>query len=142
MKPVKKAVALVIHNEARDHVLSVLRPSDDEHLPNLWGLPAGTLGKGESFEEAVIRSGKEKLGVELKVVGLVGEGELERENYILRMKEFEARVLEGEPVVPQALGGVTQYRKWSWSVGDELVEAARAGSLCSRIYLRSIGREW
>jgi len=142
MKPVKHAVSFVIYNKERSHVLSVLRPPDDEHLPDLWGLPAGTLSEGETFEEAVVRAGNEKLGVELVVLAVVGDGKLEREDYVLQMKEFEVEPVRGEPTVPQPVGGVTQYREWKWARAEELVEAARTGSLCSRIFLESVGVVW
>ena len=142
MKPVKHAVSFVIYNKERTHVLSVLRPPDDEHLPGLWGLPAGMVKKGESFEEAVVRAGWEKLGVELKVVTFVGDGNLERENHVLYMKEFEVSMSKGEPAAPQPVSGVTQYQEWKWARPEELVETARKGSLCSRIYLKSVGVGW
>lgn len=142
MKPVKHAVSFVIYNKERTHVLSVLRPADDEHLPDLRGLPAGTLSEGETFEEAVVRAGQEKLGVELWVAAFVGDGEIEREDYVLYMKEFEVSIVKGEPVAPQPVSGVTQYQSWKWARPEELVEAARKGSLCSRIYLESVGVGW
>jgi len=142
MKPLKKAVAFVIYHEDGHRILAVLRPEDDRHLPNLRGLPAGTLKEGESFEDCVLRSGQEKLGVTLQIVGLVGEGQLERENYVLLMKEFEVEIIKGEPVAPQDALGVTQYQEWKWAEPQELVEAAGMGSLCSQLFLKSKGLEW
>lgn len=57
--------------------------SGDEQLPNVWGLPAGSLilgparvkGRpGESWEGAVRRSGREKSGVRLRVVRELNHG--------------------------------------------------------------------
>lgn len=64
MKPIKYAIAFIIYNRNRSKFLIVQRSSDDKDLPNVWGLPAGSVKDGETFEECVIRSGKEKLGTE------------------------------------------------------------------------------
>lgn len=143
MKPEKRSVAVVVREpDARDRILAVLRPEDDEDLPSSWGLPAASLRPGESWEEAARRAGREKLGVSLRVDGAVGEGRLEREDYVLRMRVFAAEIVEGEPEVPQPVEGVTRYRDWRWAPAERLVPAARAGSLCSRIYLRSRDLAW
>ena len=142
MKPIKNSIAFVIYNKDKSAFLIVQRPSDDDNLPNVWGLPAGSLKDGETFEECVVRSGKEKLGVDLQVVDLIGEGEIEREHYILHMKEYKAEIANGEPKVPQAYEGITQYSRWKWGVAEDLKDAASKGSLCSQIYLKSIGENW
>ena len=142
VKPTKNAIAYVIYNDDRSKFLVVQRPGDDKDLPNAWGLPAGSLEEGESFEDAVLRSGREKLGVKLSVGELVGEGEIERDTYVLYMKEYEATIAQGEPKAPQGVEGVTQYQQWRWGTADDVVEAAQKGSLCSRLYLSSIGRAW
>ena len=139
MKPVRSSTAFVIWNESRDKVLAVQRPASDENLPNVWGLPAGSLRGGESFEDCVLRSGKEKLGVELEIVTLVSEGDLERERYILHMQAFEVRIKSGKPSVPQNVPDVTQYQNWNWAEPILLVEAAQKGSLCSRLFLGKLG---
>lgn len=143
MKPEKRSVAVVIrHPDESDRLLVVLRPDDDEDLPSAWGLPAASLRPGESWKEAAVRTGEEKLGVTLRVGDLVGEDRLERERYVLHMRDYEAAIVEGAPEVPQPVGGVTQYEAWAWAGAGRLSPAARAGSLCSRIYLRARGREW
>ncbi|MFA6492691.1 MAG: NUDIX domain-containing protein [Patescibacteria group bacterium] len=142
MKPTKHSVAFVIYNSNYDKFLIVQRPPDDDLLPNVWGLPAGSLNEGEIFEDAVIRAAMDKLGVKVEVIGLVGEGELERGQYILHMKEFEAKIANGTPSVPQNVSGVTQYSKWKWGMANDLIEAAQKGSLCSRLYLKSINKSW
>ncbi|MFW6079714.1 MAG: NUDIX domain-containing protein, partial [Gemmatimonadota bacterium] len=118
-----------------DEVLQVRRPPDDEHLPNVWGLPAGTLREGESWEDAVRRSGREKLGVELDVGSELNHGTTERHEYTLEMKLFEAGIVAGEPRAPQPDVGVTQYTDWRWGAARDLAPAAEKGSLCSRLYL-------
>ena len=142
MKAIKSAVAFVIYNKDKTKILTVQRPENDEDLPNVWGLPAGSLKDKESFEEAVLRSGKEKLGVKLKIIKLINEGKLERDKIVLHMKEYEVAIEEGKPNVPQKVSGITQYQKLNWSSPEKLKDAAQEGSLCSRLYLSSIGQSW
>ncbi len=68
MKPIKNAVAFVIYSPDGTKILAVQRPFNDENLPGIWGLPAGSLKENESYEEAVLRAGREKLGVQLQIV--------------------------------------------------------------------------
>lgn len=140
MKQIKQAIAFVVYNKNRLEVLTVLRPVNDETLPNVWGLPAGLLKEGETFEEAVIRAGRDKLGVLLKIIRQINEGEIEREKYILHMKEYEVEIISGQPKVPQLVEGVTQYQKWEWSKPEKLKEAALKGSLCSKLFLSYINK--
>ena len=140
-KPTKKAISYVIYNKDRSQFLIVQRPSDDDDLPDAWGLPAGSLKEKETYEDAAIRSGKEKLGVELRIVKLINEGDIEREDYTLHMKEFEAEIVSGEPKAPQKVSGVTQYQRWRWGTAEDLVKAAEEGSLCCQLYLSSIDHD-
>lgn len=142
MKPTKNSVALVIYNTDRSKIIIVRRPANDDTLPNIWGLPAGSLKEAETFEAAAVRSAQDKLGVEIKIIKLVGEGELEREQNILHMKEFEAEIVNGIPSVPQIIPGITQYSEWRQGTSEDLVDAAQKGSLCSRLYLKSIKQNW
>ncbi len=118
------------------------RPPDDEELPSVWGLPAASLRDGESWESGVRRAGVGKLGVTLEPVRELCEGTLERPDYHLHLKLFEARVVAGEPSVPGPDASVTQYTAWKWVDPGELREAARRGSLCSRLYLEASGLKW
>ena len=124
MKPIKYAIAYVIYNKDKCKFLIVQRPSDDKNLPDVWGLPAGSVKENETFEEAVIRSGKEKLGVVLKPVKFIGRGSIEREEYILCLEDYEAEILEGDPSVPQPVEGITQYQSLNWGVSSDLRDAA------------------
>jgi len=142
MKAVKNAISYVIYNENRTKFLAVQRPADDADLPNVWGLPAGSVRKSETPEEALLRSGREKLGVRLRIIKLINEGNIERAAYILHMSDYEVKVVSGEPKVPQPVKGVTQYKEWKWATPDDIKEAARKGSLCSRLYLQSINKTW
>ena len=158
VKEHKRAVALVLYDQDRydqdrydkdrQHLLVVRRPPEDDLLPNVWGLPAATLRVGESYEDAAVRAGQEKLGVKIRIVGEIAEGTADRGDHILRMKEFEVEIAEGTPSVPQSIPqpitppmeGVTQYLACKWGGPDDLVEATRKGSLCCRLYLSSIGQ--
>ncbi|HEX6587815.1 MAG TPA: NUDIX hydrolase [Longimicrobiales bacterium] len=138
----KRSVSFVIrHRDRPGVVLAVRRPSDDEDLPDAWGLPAGSLREGESWADAVRRAGREKMGVELEVGDVLEEGSIERASYTLHMRMYEASVVGGVPSVPQASADVTQYGALDWASADVFVPAAQAGSLCCRLYLRHAGRE-
>jgi 8-oxo-dGTP pyrophosphatase MutT (NUDIX family) len=127
----KRSVSLVIEGPAG--VLVVRRPDEDDSLPGVWGLPAATLGEGETEEDAVRRAGREKLGVEvlpLRAIGTDGS-----------MTDWEARIASGSPAVPQP-GPNTQYAALRWGDPLELAPAARQGSFCSRVLLRARGLDW
>ena len=139
---IKHAVSYVIYNKKRTKIMIVQRPYEDENLPGIWGLPAGNVREKEAFNEAVIRSGREKLGVKLKPVKFIGRGDIKREDYVLHMEEYEVQITSGEPKVPQPIRGITQYTKWHWGVSSDLRESASKGSLCSQIYLMSLNEKW
>jgi ADP-ribose pyrophosphatase YjhB (NUDIX family) len=137
----KRSVSLVI--EAPAGLLLVRRPDDDESLPGAWGLPAASLLAGESERDAVVRAGREKLGVELEVVGVLAEERAQRPGYEIAMRDWAVRIAVGEPAVPQP-GEGTQYVEWRWGRAEDLAPAARAGSLCARALLRErgLGSTW
>jgi ADP-ribose pyrophosphatase YjhB (NUDIX family) len=135
----KQSVSLVI--EGHGGVLLVRRPDDDDSLPGVWGLPAASLREGESEVEALRRAGREKLGVELELLGPIGEDEAERGGDRIAMRDWAAAIAAGEPAVPQQ-GAGTQYVDWRWGDAVELAPAARAGSLCARVLLRAVGSSW
>lgn len=142
-----ESVAVVVPAPGRtatalDRFLAVRRPEGDEDLPGAWGLPATTLRCGESPQEAVLRVGREKLGVELEVIRELERGALDRPAGRLSMRLFEARIEEGMPEVPQEAGEGTQYVRWRWSGPGRLRPSARRGSLCSRLHLRHLGERW
>jgi 8-oxo-dGTP diphosphatase len=114
-------------------LLLVRRPDDDEDLPGAWGLPAVSFASDESEEEAVRRAGRDKLGVEVEPLERVG-----RER---TMTDWEARIVSGEPAVPQP-GPHTQYAELRFGEPADLVPAARRGSLCCRVLLRARGLDW
>ena len=132
----KKSVSLAIHDPTRPgQVLLVQRPADDEDLPDVWGLPAASLTGEESWEDAARRAGQDKLGVELDVGAVLRAGAVQRAHYTLEMQLLAARIVGGEPTVPQPADGVTQYQAWRWGSAADLQPAAALGSLCSRLYL-------
>jgi ADP-ribose pyrophosphatase YjhB (NUDIX family) len=138
---VKRSVSLVIEGPAG--LLLVRRPDDDESLPGAWGLPAASLRPGESERDAVLRAGREKLGVDLDPVGVVAEERAERPGYEIAMRDWAVRIVAGEPAVPQP-GEGTQYVESRWGQPADLAPAARAGSLCARALLRErgLGSSW
>ena len=139
MKPLKRSVSLVIESPAG--VLLVRRPDDDDSLPGLWGLPAASLREGESEREALLRVGRDKLGVEVEPLEPIGEDEAERDDHRIQMRDWSARIAAGVPAVPQR-GEGTQYVEWRWGDPAELAPAARAGSVCARVLLRALGSSW
>lgn len=131
--PLRRAVAFAVHGgvpgDPARPVLAVLRPPDDDELPDVWGLPATGLRSGEGWEDALRRAGREKLGVELDPLAVVGEGARDRPGgspperggdggaddggrdveareggYRLHMRVYEARVRRGEPSVSGTRG--------------------------------------
>ena len=138
MKPLKHSVSLVI--DGPGGLLLVRRPEGDESLPGEWGLPAATLRPGEREEDAVRRAGRDKLGVEVRPLRVLGEASGQRPAYRILMRDWAVEIVAGEPEVPQA-GDGTQYESWRWGEPADLVPAARHGSLCARLLLRERGIE-
>ncbi len=121
-------------------VLAVRRPDEPgEDLPGLWGLPATTLGDGESPEDGLRRLGREKLGVALTPGRALAEGEQQRADYTLHMTVYEASIA-GEARLPDRVSGIsgTLYDALDWLPAESFREAAEQGSLCCRLLLRSL----
>lgn len=133
-RPVKRSVSLAIHHP-NGRVLQIRRPPDDEDLPLAWGLPAASLRPGEDWEDAVRRAARDKLDVEVEPGGVLREGALERDAYRLEMRLYEARILHGNPTVIGRDPSITHYVDLRWGTAEGLEPAARAGSLCSLLYL-------
>jgi ADP-ribose pyrophosphatase YjhB (NUDIX family) len=133
VKPLKRSVSLVI--EGPEGLLLVRRPEHDESLSGEWGLPAATLAEGESEEAALRRAGREKLGVEVRPLRLLGEEQDERPAYRIAMRDWAVEIVAGDPSVPQP-GAGTQYVTLRWGAASELAAAANRGSLCARVLLR------
>ena len=136
---VHHAVAAAIRR-AEGLVLAVRRPDEpDEELPGLWGLPAATLGDGETPEDGIRRLGREKLGVALTPLRALAEGEQSRGGYTLHMTVYDA-LMSGEPRLPERTPGVTRtlYEALDWLPAASFREAAQQGSLCCELFLQTV----
>ena len=127
--PVKHSVAVAIFNG--DSVLSVRRPDDDDELPGIWGIPAGTLRPEETVEDLIKRIGRDKLGVKLTPIRRINSGKQTRQHYLLEMELWEA-AMEG--------AGYPSHRQWRWASIGSLRAGAEAGSLCCELVVKSDGR--
>jgi len=123
--PVKRSVAVVVRNGST--LLSTRRPDDDDELPGVWGLPAGTYHGSESLEDLVRRIGTDKLGVALIPVRKLAEGRQTRERYILEMELWEAE-----------MSGVPRHPAWKWTTADTLQPGRAQGSLCCRLAIEAL----
>lgn len=125
--PVKHSVAVLICSEGR--LLAIRRPENDDELPGIWGLPAGTCRKNETIEDVVRRVGKEKLGVVLHPLRKIASGQQDRPTYKLLMELWEA-----------AMEGTPSYPEWRWAGVDLLKPGATQGSLCCALAIQNEGR--
>ncbi|MDH3734762.1 MAG: DNA mismatch repair protein MutT [Gemmatimonadota bacterium] len=145
----KQSIALVIREPGEPTMvacgpgarwLMVRRPDDDEDLPGVWGLPAGTAEKDESTDGLVRRIGREKLSVELEPGAVVAGGVADRTGYRLEMNLWTATIVAGDPMVGMpGTPGHTVYADWRWGDPPELRSGARQGSLCCRLGLELAG---
>jgi ADP-ribose pyrophosphatase YjhB (NUDIX family) len=124
---IKHSVAVAIFKD--DKILATYRPEDDDELPGVWGLPAGTCRGTETPEDVIRRIGRDKLGVMLQPVRLLASGDQDRPDYKLEMELWEAS-MKGEPTHP----------KWMWSGLESLVFGAAKGSLCCALALKHKSR--
>jgi len=130
--PKKRSLALAAWGE--EGLLLVLRPQDDPEFPGAWGLPAVSLEPGETLEEAAQRVAREKLGARVALRFPVAFGREERSTCTLELWVYEAGLLA--PVrLPEPRPGKTYYTAFRFGRPEDLKEAARRGSLCSRLYL-------
>jgi len=115
----------------------VRRPDDPaDPLAGVWGFPAVTLADGEDELSAVIRAGRDKLGVELTPGQRIGAATADRGEYLLFLADYEATIAHGTPAVPQPDTSVTQYAGWRYTTDPADVAAAAAkGSVCSQLFL-------
>jgi 8-oxo-dGTP diphosphatase len=123
MQPLKHSVAVLIRNG--DRILAVRRPDDDDELPGIWGLPAGSIRGPETVEDLIRRIGRDKLGVELTPIRRIAAGAQDRPAYRLEMELWEVE-MHGTPKHPQ----------WQWAELDVLRPGQAQGSLCCDLALR------
>ena len=137
MTIIKRSVAVVVRGPETGTFLVVKRPDDPaDPLAGVWGFPAVTLADGEDERAAVIRAGRDKLGVELAPGGRLGQASADRGAYLLVLADYAATIAAGVPSVPQPDASVTQYVEWRYTADPaELAEAADRGSLCAQIFL-------
>ena len=76
-------------------LLLVRRPDDDRVWPGLWGLPAASLREGESEREAVLRVGRDKLGVTVDPLRPMREDKADRRDYRIAMRDWAASIVGG-----------------------------------------------
>lgn len=144
LKPTTTSVALVIYNQDKSKFLLVKRPEDDKDMAGHWGFPAASKkDPNELWEDIIQRAAKTKLGVDVKIIKMLGEDTIDRGEYILFLRDYEVEIINGEPSVPQSFEGVTQYveQKWTEDVAD-LKKSAQRGSLCARVFLRANNISW
>jgi len=124
---IKHSVAVAIFKEGK--ILATYRPEDDDELPGIWGLPAGTCRGTEGPEDVIRRIGREKLGVVLQPIRRLGSGDQDRPDYKLEMELWEAS-MNGEPNHPN----------WKWAGLEALGPGAAKGSLCCTLALKHKSR--
>lgn len=136
-KPIKTAVAVfLLKPDDSSKFLIVKRPNDDDSLPNVYGLPAGSIKEGELPEQVVKRIGIEKLNTEIEATKFIGSKYIDRGAYVLILMDIEAKLIGKEPDVLSAVTENTKYVDQIWTNDFKLlVEAASKGSLCSQIIL-------
>jgi ADP-ribose pyrophosphatase YjhB (NUDIX family) len=110
-------------------VLSTRRAQDDDELPGIWGLPAGSLRESETVQDVIARIGSDKLGVKLIPVRRLASGAQDRPGYRLEMELWEAS-MEGAPTHPE----------WQWAELKLLDPGRAAGSLCCELAINSKSR--
>jgi ADP-ribose pyrophosphatase YjhB (NUDIX family) len=124
----KQSVAVAVFDG--DQILAIRRADDDDELPGIWGLPAGTIRDEETVVDVIRRIGYEKLGVKLTPLRRLASGGQTRPRYRLEMELWEVR-MEGTPT----------HRAWQWASMDLLRPGAASGSLCCELALRDGLRE-
>ena len=127
-KPVKHSVAVLIRNGER--ILSIRRPDDDDELPGIWGLPAGTFRDSETLDDVIRRIGRDKLGVELRPANKLSAGTQSRLHYVLEMELWEG-IMEATPSCPE----------WKWADPPILEPGQVRGSLCCDLALKLLRRQ-
>ena len=127
MRPIKHSVAVVISNG--NQTLAVRRAENDDELPGIWGLPAGTCRGAETIQDVIRRIGRDKLGVKLTPIRKLAAGGQDRPAYCLEMELWEV-----------SMDGMPTYPEWRWSSVDVFVPGAAAGSLCCELALKSKSR--
>jgi len=140
-KPTQEATAIVIYDKSHRKVLSVHRPVDASAMPDEWGFPATVReNKEESWESLAHKAAKLKLGVEIEIVRYMGEDTIDRGAFILKLRDYECKIIKGRPSVPQKDTYYTQYDEMKYTEDFKpLIKSAKNGSLCTKIFLKEKG---
>ncbi len=120
--PVKHSVAVLIRNG--DRILAIRRPDDDDELPGIWGLPAGSYRPGETLEDLIRRIGRDKLHVLITPARKLEAGTQTRARYRLEMELWEAEI-----------DGIPNGIQWEWTTLETLRAGREKGSLCCSLAL-------
>jgi ADP-ribose pyrophosphatase YjhB (NUDIX family) len=127
------AYVILRGSSAVPELLTVRRSPNDRYFPSMWGIPAGTLRKHEGYEEAIQRTAKHRLGIEVEVLGERGTGASDRGTHVVEMRLYEARIVAGTPQIPEANPEGHGYTEVQWSKPEVLQPARDRGSLCCRL---------
>ena len=122
--PVKRSIAVLIRKG--DLVLSVRRADNDDELPGVWGLPAGSFRHSETSADLIARIGRQKLGVVLTPIQKIADGTQDRPAYRLQMELWEV-----------AMRGSPNHEAFQWALMDVLKAGMDQGSLCCELALKS-----
>jgi hypothetical protein len=99
----------------------------------MWGIPAGTLRKRENYEEAIQRTARYRLGIELEVLGERAACSSDRGTHLVEMQLYEARIVAGSPEIRDVNPEGHGYTEVRWSKPEILQSARERGSLCCRL---------
>ncbi|MDP3882380.1 MAG: hypothetical protein Q8Q31_05880 [Nanoarchaeota archaeon] len=138
----KYAVAYIVRNPEKK-LLLVNSQDHEEGFLDGWGLPVEYVGDDETEHQAIARSGKQRLGVELKVANFIGRDRMKKEDCTLELGVFEVKILAGgKPTILESGAGSFQYLECRWGTTEDFKESARNGDLASKLYLQSLWRDW
>jgi hypothetical protein len=105
----------------------------------MWGVPAGTLRKNESYAEAIRRTARHRLGIEVEVLGERAAGSSDRGTHLVEMRLFEVRIVAGSPQVRAVDPDGHGYIDVQWAMTDILQPTRERGSLCCRLVTEWLG---
>lgn len=80
-----------------DKILIAKRPPGS-HMEGYWEFPGGKREAGETLEQCLKRELWEELGLEVEVLGALGQVSHEYEDRVVELNVFYCRVLRGEAV--------------------------------------------
>lgn len=141
MKETKESVAIVIKNKNGSFLL--VKRAGDDSFADMWGLPAASVRDNETTEDTAKRAAKDKLGVDIEIVDTLGDMALDKGEYSQHLTEYLVKIVSGEVSLKIRDPSVSRYQQYIYS--DDLsllIPAAKNGSICSRIFLKSNNLSW